>query len=118
MHISPNLTDDEVILAPAPVTGPALFGPPLPPGFQRVDIAVTSPPPSTPNTLPPSSLSIPGSGSRRVDEPWEWKDATPPGIPYDSCSGVDIELACRLDRRYIREEIEVMREEIRKEKEQ
>src|SRR3954469_5874260 len=116
MHTSSNLTDNEVILALAPVTGPALFGPPLPPGFQRVDIAVTPPPPSTPNTLLPSSLSTPGSSSRRVDEPWEWKDATPPGTSYDSCSGVDIELACRLDRRYTQEEIEVMRAEIAEEK--
>src|SRR3954470_2751080 len=67
---------------------------------------------------PPSSLSTPGSGSRRVLYPLSWEDATPLGTPYDGCSGVDIELECRLERRYIREEIEVMREEIRKEKEQ
>src|SRR4051812_47684410 len=90
MHTSPNLTDDEVILAPAPVADPAPFGPPLPPGSQRVDIAVSSPPPSPPNTLPPSSLLTPGSGSKWALDPWEWRDATPPGTPYDSCSGVDI----------------------------
>src|SRR3954470_15821905 len=106
MHTSPNLTDNEVILAPAPVADPAPFGPPLPPGFQRVDIAVTPPPPSTPNTLPPSSLSTPGFSSRRVLYPLSWEETTPSGTPYDPCSGVDIEVECRLERRYTREEIE------------
>src|SRR3954466_6393705 len=77
MHTSPNLSDDEVILALAPVTGPAPFRPSLPPGFQRVDKAVTPPPSSTPNTLPPSSLSTPRSSSRRVLYPLSWEEATP-----------------------------------------
>jgi hypothetical protein len=102
MHVSPNPSDDEVVLAP--VNSPVPFGPPLPPGFKRLDRDTTPPPLLTPR---PSLLN-----PEHPLFPLDWSKATPPGTPYDPQSAVDIELSERLERVYSSEEIEEMREEI------
>jgi hypothetical protein len=107
MNASPNLSDDDVVLAP--VASPVPFGPPVPPGFQRLERVTTPPPPLSPPVLP-------ATPSRRQLYPLNWKDATPPGTPYDGCSSVDIELEHRLARVYTAEEIAEMRKEIEEEK--
>ena len=107
MNASPNPSDDEVMLAP--VASPTPFGPPLPPGFERLDQVITPPLPLSPSILP-------ATPSQRQLHPLLWREATPPGTSYDSTSAVDIELERRLARVYTVDEVEAMRKEIEEEK--